>query len=74
MFEEWLPTDAVWWLAQDSVASVDIFQNDTGFSPEMRFVFGVETLEDWLPFVNRDEHQVAIEDFKTFADNREEYL
>ncbi|MEF8843785.1 MAG: hypothetical protein V5A62_19540 [Haloarculaceae archaeon] len=73
-FEEWLSADAVAWLNHDSVATFDVFQNDTGLSPELKFVFGFETLEDWAAFVGSDEHEAAMERFETFADNREAVL
>jgi antibiotic biosynthesis monooxygenase (ABM) superfamily enzyme len=73
-FEEWLSTDAVAWLNHDSAASFDVFQNDTGLSPEVKFVFGFETLDDWAAFVNSNEHQAAMARFETFADNREAVL
>jgi antibiotic biosynthesis monooxygenase (ABM) superfamily enzyme len=73
-FEEWLSEDAVTWLNSDSVASFDVFQNDTGLSPEVKFVFGFETLEDWASFVNSEEHEAAMERFETFADNRKAVL
>ncbi|MEF8824991.1 MAG: hypothetical protein V5A18_01035 [Haloarculaceae archaeon] len=73
-FEEWLSTDAVSWLNHDSVVSFDVFQNDTGLSPEVKFVFGFETLDDWASFVGSDEHEAAKERFETVADNREAVL
>jgi hypothetical protein len=73
-FEEWLSDGAVAWLSHDRVASFDVFQNDTGLSPAVKFVFGFETLKDWAAFVNSDEHEAAMERFETFADDREAIL
>lgn len=73
-FNEWLSADAVAWLNNDRVASFDVFQNDTGLSPELKFVFGFETLDDWAAFVNSDEHEAAMDRLETFADNREAVL
>ena len=73
-FETWLSEDAVAWLSHDRVASFDVFQNDTGLSPAVKFVFGFETLRDWAAFVNSDEHEAAMERFETFADDREAVL
>jgi hypothetical protein len=73
-FETWLSEDAVTWLNHDRVATFDVFQNDTGLSPEVKFVFGFETVKDWASFVNSDEHEAAMERFEVFADNREAVL
>ncbi|MEF8826954.1 MAG: hypothetical protein V5A27_11555 [Halapricum sp.] len=73
-FEEWLSVDAVEWLTHDGVATFDVFQNDTGLSPEVKFVFGFETLRDWSVFVGSDAHEAAMERFETFAENREAVL
>lgn len=73
-FERWLSTDAVTWFNHSGVASFEVFQNDTGLSPELKFIFGFETLEDWTAFVNSLEHEAAMQRFETLTDNREAIL
>lgn len=73
-FERWLSADAIGWLNHDSVASFEVFQNDTGLSPELKFVFGFESVQDWACFVNTDEHESTMHRLETLVDNREAVL
>ncbi len=73
-FEEWLSSNVVEWINHESVAHFEVFRNDTSLSPEVKFVFGFETLRDWASFVNSDEHRAAMDRFETLADNREAVL
>lgn len=73
-FEQWLSSDAIAWLNNDRVHSFDVFQNDTGLSPEVKFVFGFETVQDWVGFVNSDEHEAATHRLEALVDNRKAVL
>lgn len=73
-FERWLSSSAIEWLNHAEVASFDVFQNDTGLSPEIKFVFGFESVQDWTGFVNSDEHEAAMHRLEMLVDNREAVL
>ena len=73
-FDEWLSEGLVEWVSHETVASFDVFQNDTGMSPEVKFGFGFETLEQWAAFVGSDEHENAIDRLSLLAENREAVL
>jgi len=73
-FEKWLSEDIVEWVSHDAVAFFEVFQNDTGMSPEVKFVFGFETMEEWATFVGSDVHKAAIESLNGIAENRDAVL
>ncbi|MEF8827454.1 MAG: hypothetical protein V5A49_00370 [Haloarcula sp.] len=73
-FEDWVSDDIVEWVSHETVAFFEVFQNDTGMSPEVKFVFGFETLKEWATFVGSDEHEEAIDTLETLAENREAVL
>ncbi|ACV47679.1 hypothetical protein Hmuk_1564 [Halomicrobium mukohataei DSM 12286] len=73
-FEEWLSEDIVEWVSHETIAYFQVFQNDTGMSPEVKFVFGFETLEEWATFVGSAAHEDAIESLSGLAENREAIL
>jgi len=73
-FEDWLSDDIVEWVSHETVVFFEVFQNDTGMSPEVKFVFGFETLKEWATFVGSDEHEAAIDSLGTLAENREAIL
>ncbi|MFC7139996.1 hypothetical protein ACFQMA_09135 [Halosimplex aquaticum] len=73
-FEDWLSEDVVEWVSHETVAFFEVFQNDTGMSPEVKFVFGFETLKQWATFVGSDAHEAAIDSLSVLAENREAVL
>ncbi|WP_018257781.1 hypothetical protein [Halomicrobium katesii] len=73
-FDAWLSADIVEWVSHETVAFFEVFQNDTGMSPEVKFVFGFETLSEWATFVGSDAHEDAIESLSGLAENREAVL
>ena len=73
-FEDWLSEEVVEWVSHEAVEYFEVFQNDQGLSPEVKFVFGFETLQDWATFVNSDAHDVAIQRLSTLVENREAVL
>jgi|GEM_PF-521809 hypothetical protein len=73
-FDDWLTEDVVEWVSHGTVAFFEVFQNDTGMSPEVKFVFGFETLEQWATFVGSDAHDAAIDSLSQLAENREAVL
>ncbi len=73
-FENWLSEEVVTWVSHESVGYFEVFQNDKGLSPEVKFVFGFERLEDWTTFVGSEEHEFAIERLEHLAENREAVL
>lgn len=73
-FEDWLSDDIVEWVSHETVAAFEVFQNDTTLSPEVKFVFEFETLEDWRTFLESDVQEDAIYCLKRLAENREAVL
>lgn len=73
-FEEWLSEDIVEWVSHEAVAFFEVFQNDTGMSPEVKLVFGFETMEEWATFVGSNAHKAAIESLNAIAENRDAVL
>ena len=73
-FEDWLSEGAVAWINHDAVEHFEVFRNDKGLSPEVKFVFGFGTLQDWATFVNSDEHGTTVEHLEGLTENREAVL
>jgi len=73
-FEEWLSTEVVGWVNHEAIRYFEVFRNDQGLSPEVKFVFGFETLEQWATFVGSDAHDAAIDSLSQLAENREAVL
>lgn len=58
-YEQWLAENSMEWVTYETVASFEVWHNDKGMSPEAKFVFGFETLEQWASFVNSETHMEA---------------
>jgi len=73
-FESWLSTDVIDWVSHEAIASFEVFTNDQGLSPESKFVFEFETLEDWARFADSDVHEEAVESLNGFTETRNAVL
>jgi quinol monooxygenase YgiN len=73
-FEEWLSTEVVGWVNHEAIRYFEVFRNDQGLSPEVKFVFGFETMADWATFADSDEHEAAVERLGELVENRDAVL
>lgn len=67
-YYSWLETDAVDWFAHESVEEFEVYHNDQGLSPGVKFVFRFDSLRAWATFVGSDEHATATEALETFTE------
>ncbi len=58
-YDCWMAENSVRWVSHPAVTTFDVWQNDKGMSPEVRFVFGFQSLKKWASFVNSDVHANA---------------
>ncbi|WP_171006635.1 hypothetical protein [Halalkalirubrum salinum] len=63
-YEQWLAENSMEWFTHEAVATFDVWKNDKGMSPEMKFIFGFESLEAWAQFVNSECHLAAKDKLK----------
>ena len=55
-YEQWLAENSLEWVTHDAVTTFDVWQNKS-MSPEVKFVFGFESLDAWARFVNSKHHE-----------------
>ena len=58
-YDCWMAENSIPWVSHSAVATFDVWHNDKGMSPEVRFVFGFQSLDRWAEFVNSDVHASA---------------
>ncbi len=64
-YDRWMADNSLNWASHHAVTTFDVWHNDTGISPEVRFVFGFQSLKEWATFVNSDVHASAKDTLKT---------
>lgn len=67
-YHAWIEADAIQWIAHDAVAGFEVYHNERGPDPELKFVFEFESLGEWERFVDSDEHDRATDRLETFTD------
>ena len=55
-YDCWMAEHCIEWVSHEAVTTFDVWHNDKGMSPEVRFVFGFQSLRQWAAFVNSDVH------------------
>jgi len=58
-YDCWMAQNSIRWVSHSAVSTFDVWHNDKGMSPEIRFVFGFQSLKQWASFVNSDVHADA---------------
>jgi len=58
-YDCWMAQNSVRWVSHSAVSTFDVWRNDTDISPEVRFVFGFQSLKQWALFVDSDVHSCA---------------
>lgn len=58
-YDCWMAENSIGWVSHKAVTTFDVWHNDKGMSPEVRFVFGFQSLKQWASFVNSDVHASA---------------
>jgi len=58
-YEQWLAENSMQWVTYETVNSFEVWHNDKGMSPEAKFIFGFNSLQQWASFVNSDTHADA---------------
>ncbi|WP_200531690.1 hypothetical protein [Halorubrum sp. LN27] len=69
-FQDWLSGEVVAWVSHGAVGQFSVFQNEKGLSPEVKFVFEFETLQDWAAFAGSDRHEDAVNRLEALVENR----
>lgn len=74
-YEEWIKTEAfIDWITYKTVSGFEVYYNDQGMSPESKFVFRFNSLEDWATFIGSEIHNTMIKSLKTFTEMLEGQL
>lgn len=63
-YEQWLAENSMEWISHESVTTFDVWENDKGMSPEVKFMFGFTSLQSWATFVNSECHAAAKDGLK----------
>jgi len=63
-YEQWLAENSMEWITHESVTTFDVWENDKGMSPEVKFMFGFTSLQSWATFVNSQCHTTAKDGLK----------
>ena len=63
-YERWLAENSIEWVTHGSVTTFDVWENDKGMSPEVKFMFGFTSLQSWATFVNSECHTTAKDGLK----------
>jgi len=63
-YDQWLAENSMEWVTHDAVATFDVWENDKGMSPEVKFLFGFQSLQAWAQFVNSKCHSAAKDSLK----------
>jgi len=63
-YEQWLAENSMEWITHKSVTTFDVWENDKGMSPEVKFLFGFASLQSWATFVNSECHMAAKDGLK----------
>lgn len=63
-YDQWLAENSIDWITHEAVATFDVWENDKGMSPEVKFLFGFESLQAWARFANSECHARAKDSLK----------
>lgn len=63
-YEQWLAENSMEWITHEAVTTFDVWENDKGMSPEVKFMFGFTSLQSWVTFVNSECHRAAKDGLK----------
>jgi len=55
-YDCWMAENSIDWASHHAITTFDVWHNDKGMSPEVRIVFGFQSLKKWAAFVNSDVH------------------
>ena len=58
-YERWLSRNTIQWVSHQAVGSFTVQHNRNGLSPEIRFRFGFQSLEEWSRFIESEVHTKA---------------
>ncbi len=73
-YDRWVAKNGMPWITHETVAAFDVWQNDKGLSPEVKFQFGFRTLDAWTRFVDSRCHVVATEGLRRLVTGLEATL
>lgn len=60
-YKKWLSDDSIGWVSHPAVDAFEVQYNTDGLSPEVKFLFGFSSIEQWTAFVTSDRHDAAKE-------------
>lgn len=63
-YDRWLAENSMEWITHEAVSTFNVWENDKGMSPEVKFVFGFQSLKTWAKFVNSETHASAKDSLK----------
>lgn len=63
-YDRWLAENSIQWVTHEAVSTFDVWENDKGMSPEVKFLFGFQSLQAWARFVKSETHTAAKDSLK----------
>lgn len=73
-YENWVPGANERWLAIEELTHFSAYRNEKGLSPQVKLVFGFDSLRDWAGFVDSDAHKRNIDDLRSFCNGLQAVL
>ena len=64
-YEQWLSDESVEWVSHPAIAAFEVQYNTNGLSPEIKFVFGFSSIDNWTEFVTSEAHENAKETLRS---------
>ncbi len=64
-YDSWLSEQSLEWVSHPTVTTFDVQYNTNGLSPEVKFTFGFQSLEQWTTFVDSEIHEAAKETLRS---------
>jgi len=58
-YQQWVSAHCVEWITHQSVSAFEVRYNPTGSTPEVKFMFGFSTYQQWASFVTSERHKTA---------------
>lgn len=58
-YDRWLSNGSLQWVSHPAIAAFEVQYNTNGLSPEVKFVFGFASIDDWTAFITSEIHEGA---------------
>lgn len=60
-YDRWVSEGSLKWVSHPTIAAFEVQYNTNRLSPEVKFLFGFSSIEDWTAFITSEIHEAAKE-------------